>query len=146
MIKDGKLSPAITDIPATNGLAFSPDEKILYANGGGRLIRAYDVQPDDTVTNGRLLIDLKAEGDPAPGGPDGMRVDSKGDIYSSGPGGVWIISPEGKHLGTIRTPLQVANLTFGDADMKSVYIAARSTIYKIRVLTPGQPCNSCTEK
>lgn len=144
MIKDGKLSPAIRDIPSTNGLAFSPDEKYLYANGGsGNYIRRYDVQPDDTVTNGRMLIDLSVDKS-APGATDGMRVDSKGNIYSTGPGGVWIISPDGKHLGTILTPKQVANLTFGDPDWKTVYLAARSDLYKIRVKTPGSPCNSCS--
>ena len=144
MIKDGKLSPVIKDIPNTNGLAFSPDEKYLYANGGGEnYIRRYELQPDDTVTNGRLLIDLSVDKS-APGATDGMRVDSKGNIYSTGPGGVWIISPEGKHLGTILTPKAVANLTFGDPDWKTVYLAARSTIYKIRVNTPGLPCNSCS--
>ena len=146
MIKDGKLSSAISDIKQTNGLAFSPDEKYLYANGGGaNYIRRYDVQPDDTVTNGRLLIDLSVDKS-APGSTDGMRVDSRGNIYSTGPGGVWIISPEGTHLGTILTPKTVANLTFGDPDWKTVYMAAHSTIYKIRVNTPGLPCNSCSSK
>lgn len=145
MIKDGKLTVAIKDIPTPNGLAFSPDEKYLYANGSrANYIRRYDVQPDDTLTNSRLLIDLS--GDKAPGITDGMRVDSKGDIYSTGPGGVWIISPEGKHLGTILTPEKAANLTFGDPDWKTVYIAAKPTIYKIRVNTPGLPCNSCSLK
>jgi gluconolactonase len=145
MIKDGKLTVAIKDIPTPNGLAFSPDEKYLYANGSrANYIRRYDVQPDDTLTNSRLLIDLS--GDKAPGITDGMRVDSKGDIYSTGPGGVWIISPEGKHLGTILTPEKAANLTFGDPDWKTVYIAAKPTIYKIRVNTPGLPCNSCSSK
>ena len=144
MIKDGKLSPAITDIKQTNGLAFSPDEKYMYVTAEGIDIKRYDVQPDDTLTNGRLLIDTSI--DPAPGHPDGVRVDSKGNIYTTAPGGVWIISPEGKHLGTILTPKTVANLTFGDPDWKTVYLAAHSTIYKIRVNTPGLPCNSCTNK
>jgi gluconolactonase len=66
-----------------------------------------------------------------------MRVDSKGNIYSSGPGGVWIISPEGKHLGTILIPERFANLSFGDADYKTIYIGGRTSIYKIRVHVPG---------
>lgn len=144
MIKDGKLSPVIKDMPTTNGLAFSPDEKYLYVNGGGEnYIRRYEVQPDDTLTNPQLLIDLSVDKS-APGATDGMRVDSKGNIYSTGPGGVWIISPQGKHLGTILTPKGVANLTFGDADWKTLYLAARSAIYKIRVNIPGIPCNSCS--
>jgi gluconolactonase len=137
MIKNGKVTLAIKDISTPNGLAFSPDEKYLYANtGGSNTIRRYEVQTDDTVTNGRLFIDL-SEDKSAPGTTDGMRVDSKGNIYSSGPGGVWIISPEGKHLGTILMPERFANLTFGDADYKTVYIGGRTTIYKIRVNVPG---------
>jgi gluconolactonase len=137
-IKDGKLSRAINDIPTPNGLAFSPDEKYLYANNTqAKTIRRYDVQPDDTFTNGQLLIDLNS--DKAPGAPDGMRVDSKGNIYTSAPQGIWIISPEGKHLGTIVVPNQtiVGNLGFGDADYKTLYIASRSILYKIRLNTPG---------
>jgi gluconolactonase len=137
MIKDGKISLAIKDIPSPNGLAFSPDEKYLYANvTGANLIRRYDVQPDDTMTTGRLLFDLSVDKS-APGGPDGMRVDSKGNIYSSGPGGVWIISPEGKHLGTILMPEGFANFSFGDADYKTFYIGGRTTIYKIRLNVSG---------
>lgn len=141
MIKDGKVTFVIKDIPTPNGLAFSPDEKYLYANGSGnKYIRRYDVQSDDTATNGKLIIDMNA--DKTPGITDGMRVDSKGNIYSTGPGGVWIISPEGKHLGTILVPMAtpfytVTNLCFGDADRKTLYMTAHSYIYKIRVDTPG---------
>jgi gluconolactonase len=137
MLKDGKVKLVIKDIPSPNGLAFSPDEKYLYANGGGdNYINRYDVQPDDTVTNGQLLIDLSVDKS-APGITDGMRVDSKGNIWSSGPGGLWIISPEGKHLGTILIPERFANLSFGDADDKTVYIGGRTNIYKIRANITG---------
>lgn len=137
MIKEGKVTLVIKDIPSPNGLAFSPDEKYLYANGSGdNYIRRYDVQPDDTMTNGKLLIDLSLDKS-APGTTDGMRVDSKGNIWSSGPGGVWIISPEGKHLGTILIPERFANLSFGDDDDKTVYIGGRTTIYKIRASVAG---------
>jgi len=98
-------------------LAFSPDEKVLYANGSqNRYVRRYDVQPDDTLANSQMLIDMNS--DPLPGITDGMKVDTKGNIYESGPGGVWILSPEGNHLGTIRTPEFVANVAFGDADTR----------------------------
>ncbi len=134
--KDGKVTLAIKDISTPNGLAFSPDEKYLYANGSqNRYLRRYDVQPDDTLTNSQMLIDMNS--DPAPGITDGLKVDTKGNIYESGPGGVWILSQEGKHLGTIRTPEFVANVAFGDPDNKTLYIAARTSIYKIRVNTPG---------
>jgi gluconolactonase len=138
MWKDGKLSLLIKDIPNTNGLAFSPDEKILYVNGSrDKYVKRYDVKPDGTLANGQIFIDMSNEKE---GGiTDGLRVDAKGNLYETGPGGVWIISPEGKHLGTIRTPELAANVEFGDADRKTLYIAARTSIYKIRVNTPGAP-------
>ena len=137
MIKNGKVTLAVNDIPTPNGMAFSPDETYFYANERGtQLVRRYDVQSDDTLTNSKLLIDMGAQ-DKSPGNADGMRVDAKGNIYTAGPRGIWILSPEGKHLGTIVTPELVGNLTFGDPDYKTLYIAARTTIYKIRVNTPG---------
>jgi gluconolactonase len=136
MVRDGKVTRLTDDIPATNGLAFSPDEKYLYANGSrNKYIRRYDVKPDGTLTNSQMFIDMSA--DTAPGITDGMKVDTKGNIYSSGPGGIWVISPEGKHIGTIRTPESVTNLAFGDPDKKTLYITARPTIYKIKVNVPG---------
>jgi gluconolactonase len=136
MWKDGKLSLLVKDMPMVNGLAFSPDEKYLYVNGSrDNYVNRYEVQPDGTLANGKLFIDLSKETER--GVTDGMRVDTKGNLYETGPGGVWIISPEGKHLGTIRAPEQSTNVGFGDADKKTLYIAARTGIYKIRVLTPG---------
>ncbi len=95
----------------------------------------YDVQSDDTIANGRLFLDTRV--DTTPGVPDGMKVDIKGNVYGAGPGGIWIVSAEGKHLGTILVPELVANLEFGDADHKTLYIAAREGIYKIQMNTPG---------
>jgi len=136
MWKDGKVTLAIKDIPTPNGLAFSPDEKYLYANGSqNRYLRRYGVQADDTLTNSQMLIDMNS--DPAPGITDGLKVDTKGNIYESGPGGIWVLSPDGMHLGTIRTPEFVANVAFGGPDNKTLYIAARTSIYRVRVNTPG---------
>ena len=136
MIKDGKVTLVIKDIPTPNGLAFSPDEKYLYANGSAaKFVRRYTVLPDDTLTDSQMFIDMSA--DKTPGITDGMKVDTKGNVWESGDGGIWIISPEGKHLGTIFSPELVANLAFGDADNKTLYVAARTSIYKIRVNTPG---------
>ena len=136
MIKNGTVTLLIKDFVNPNGLAFSPDEKVFYANDSTRkLVMRYDVQPDDTIANGRLFLDTSV--DTAPGVPDGMKVDIKGNVYVSGPGGIWIVSPEGKHLGTIPVPELVANLEFGDADYRTLYIAAREGIYKIRMNTPG---------
>lgn len=113
--------------------AFSPDERILYVNGGTR-ITAYDVCPDDTLANPRVLIDV---GGTVPGNTDGMKVDRSGNIYCSGPGGVWIISPQGKRLGTIVPAERVANLAFGDADSKTLYMVGGRSLWRIRVNTPG---------
>jgi gluconolactonase len=136
MWKDGKVTLAIKDIATPNGLAFSPDEKYLYANGSqNKYVRCYEVQPDDTLTNSQMFIDMSS--DTAGGITDGMKVDAKGNVYESGPRGIWILSPEGKHLGTILTPEFVANLCFGDRDNKTLYIAARTSVYKIRLNTPG---------
>jgi len=134
--KDGKLTRVVDDMPATNGLAFSPDEKYLYVNGSrDNYVNRYEVRADGTLANGKLFIDMRKETDR--GITDGLRVDTKGNLYETAPGGVWVISPEGKHLGTIRAPEQSTNIGFGDADKKTLYIAARTSIYKIRVNTPG---------
>jgi gluconolactonase len=136
MWKDGKLSLLVKDMPMVNGLAFSPDEKYLYVNGSREnYVNRYEVKPDGTLTNGKLFIDMSKETER--GVTDGLRVDTKGNLYETGPGGVWIISPDGKHIGTIRAPEQATNVGFGDPDKKTLYIAARTGIYKIRVLTPG---------
>jgi gluconolactonase len=137
-VKNGTVTLVIKDIANTNGLAFSPDQKILYANGSrDRYVKRYDVQPDGTLTNGRMLIDMNS--DPARGITDGLRIDAKGNLWETGPGGVWIITPEGKHLGTIALPELGANVEFGDADRKTLYIAARTSIYKIRTNVSGLP-------
>jgi gluconolactonase len=136
LINDGTLRLLDKDPQgsAPNGIAFSPDEKILYVNGGVHITR-YDVLADDTIANPRVLIDLGLE--KTPGNTDGMKVDRNGNIYVSGPGGVWIISPQGKHLGTIVTPDRVANLAFGDADSRSLYMVGGGSLWRIRVNVPG---------
>src|SRR5579862_1505904 len=141
MFKDNKLQVVSKDPFGAdpNGLAFTPDEKYLYVNGGAaggkKYVVRFEVKPDDTLANEKIFADMTE--DKAPGGPDGMKVDKKGNLYESGPGGIWIISPEGKHLGTILTPEVVANLAFGGADGKDLYVVARRGLYKIRVNTEG---------
>ena len=132
----GKLTVVAEGINQPNGLAFSPDEKYLYVNAGrDNYVNRYEVRADGTLAGGTLFIDMRKETER--GVTDGLRVDTKGNLYETAPGGVWIISPEGKHLGTIRAPEQATNVGFGDADKKTLYIAARTGIYKIRVNTPG---------
>ncbi len=138
LLKQGKLVLLDQSMTNPNGLAFSPDKKTLYVNDTRRrTVIRFDVSPDDTVTNGRVFIDMTPETAKGPGNPDGMKVDEKGNVYCSGPGGIWIIAPDGKHLGTILTPEIVANLTFGEADGKTLFITARRGIYRIRVNIPG---------
>jgi gluconolactonase len=128
--KDGKVEVLDKDDGA-NGLAFSADEKYLYVISSGKINR-YDVRPDGTIGNRQVgFIDMTQ--DKAPGGPDGMKVDRRGNIFSVGPGGAWIVSPEGKLLGKILLPIPAANLAFGDADGKGVYFTARNTLYHIRL-------------
>jgi gluconolactonase len=134
--ENDKLQLIIKDLPRPNGIAFSPDEKYLYiADSGLKVWLRYKVQADGSVTDKEQLLDAKT--DSTPGGPDGIRVDKKGNIYGSGPGGVWIISPEGKHLGTIKVSEVVANVAWGDKDAKTLYIVASTSVYKIRTKVAG---------
>jgi gluconolactonase len=132
-----KLQLLISDLPRPNGIAFSPDEEILYVNNSEpkKLWMRYEVQPDGSLKNGKLLYD--ATSDTRPGAPDGMKVDSEGNLYSAGPGGVWIFSAAGQHIGTIDLPEKVGNLAWGDADGKSLYVTASSSIYRVRMKVAG---------
>ena len=121
-LKDGKLQVIITDMTRPNGLAFSPDEKTLYVANSDEKYRVwnrYDVQADGTVKNGSVFANVSSS--PDSGLPDGMKIDSRGNIWATGPGGVWVFTPEGKHLGTIKLPEQPANCAWGD-DWKTLYM------------------------
>jgi len=131
-----KLQLVIKDLGRPNGLALSPDEKFLYvAESGTKVWMRYHVQADGSVTDGAVFLD--PSGDPAKGVPDGLRLDKKGNIYSSGPGGVWIITPEAKHIGTIKVPEVVSNVAWGDKDGKTLYITGSTSIYRIRTKASG---------
>jgi len=134
-----KLQQLVKDLTRPNGIAFSPDEKYLYVDNSGpkKIWMRYRVLPDGTLTDAKLLYDATA--DPRPGAPDGMKVDSEGNIYSAGPGGVWIFSPEGKPLATILIPERVANLAWAGPDRKTLYIAATGNIYRVHLKIPGEP-------
>ena len=132
-----KLQLLIQDLPRPNGIAFSPDEKYLYVNNSEpkKLWMRYAVKPDGSVANGTVLYDATA--DNAAGGPDGMKVDREGNIYSAGPGGVWVFSPNGKHLGTIKVPERVGNLAWGGHLGKTLYITATTSVYSIELNVAG---------
>jgi len=137
VLQDGNLRRLSQNLAHPNGLALSPDEKYLYLvdSRESRKIYRFDVRPDGTIANGRVFFDMSSE--ETPGGPDGVKVDQKGNVYAPGPGGVWIISPDGKHLGSILFPERIANLAFGDADGKTLYLTARTSVYRIRLSIPG---------
>lgn len=132
----GQLTLLVRDFLRPNGIVLSPDEKKLYVNDSEKsYIRVFDVKSDGTVENGRLFAELK---DPSKEGvPDGIKVDTKGNIYSTGPGGVWVFSPAGNVLGKIAVPEVTTNLAWGDEDYKTLYITAGKSLYRIRLKTPG---------
>jgi gluconolactonase len=134
-----ELELVVSDLTRPNGIAFSPDEKYLYVNNSQpkKIWMRYRVKPDGTLTDAKLLYD--ATNDPRPGNPDGMKVDMEGNIYSAGPGGVWIFSPEGKPLGTILLPQRVSNVAWAGADRKTLYITATDTIYRVQLKIAGEP-------
>jgi len=134
-----QLQLLITDLPRPNGITFSPDEKVLYVNNSEpkKIWMRYRVQPDGSLTDAKLFYDATA--DQRPGSPDGMKVDQQGNVYSTGPGGVWIFTPEGKPLGIILIPEKAANVAWGGADRKMLYIAASSSMYRVHLNIAGAP-------
>jgi gluconolactonase len=135
---NGKLTVAIKDLTRPNGIAFSPDEKTLYISNSDekhKVWMRYDVNADGSVSNGKVFADVTAETEP--GLPDGMKVDSLGNVYGSGPGGLWIFTPEGKHIGTIKPGETPANCAWAD-DGKTLYITATTGVYRIRLAVEGE--------
>jgi gluconolactonase len=132
-----QLQLLVSDLPRPNGIAFSPDEKYLYVDNSQpkKLWMRYRVKADGTLTDAKVFYDATA--DERPGAPDGMKVDRMGNVYSTGPGGVWIFSPAGKALGTILMPERASNVNWGGADRKTLYITASSSIYRVALKVPG---------
>lgn len=135
---DGKLQLLNKGLSRPNGLAFSPDEKTLYVANSDpekKLWMAYDVAANGSLLKGRVFFDVTSEKED--GLPDGLKVDAQGNIYATGPGGVWIFSPDGKHLGTLKPTEVPANCNWGDADGKTLYMTARRGLYRVRLSIPG---------
>jgi gluconolactonase len=137
-VKDGNLKLVTKDFTGPNGIAFSPDEKYLYVGDWDekkKVVMRYEVQPDSSLKNGKLFFDMtSALGEDA---IDGIKTDKAGNVYVSGPGGLWIISPQGKHLGTIVPPKHPHNFAWGDADGKTLYLCAKSGLYRMRLNIEG---------
>jgi gluconolactonase len=132
----GKVEAVAKDLSLPNGLAFSPDEKKLYvANSADKSWSVYDVKPDGRLTNGRIFYDANQE--TAPGVPDGMKVDTAGNIWATGPGGILVISPQAKLLGVILFPEVPANCAWGGTNGKTLYVTARTGLYRIQTNVTG---------
>ena len=128
------------DFDGPNGLCFSPDERLLYVNDSPRAhIRVFGVEADFRVGGGRVFASGIGNGAFGGGVVDGMKADERGNIYVTGPGGVWIFSPGGEHIGMIEVPEEVGNLNWGGDDWKTLYIAATTSIYRVRMMVAGAP-------
>jgi gluconolactonase len=138
VMPDGVTS-LVADFEYPNGLAFSPDERRLYVANTrwAQYIHVLDLDPSGKMVRRRIFADMSS--DETDGVPDGMKVDIEGRVYCTGPGGTWVFAPDGARLGIIRTPEMPANLAFGGADLRTLFLTARTSVYTLRVKVPGQP-------
>jgi gluconolactonase len=144
-LAEGQLRLLSSDLNGPNGLAFSPDEQYLYVGNWDekrKIVMRYDVEADGSLSKGRVFVDLTSA--PGEDAIDGVKVDRQGNVYVSGPGGLWIFSPAGKHLGTIVTPQHPHNFAWGD-DGRSLYVTARTTLYRIRLNVAGSGMVTSTQ-
>ena len=131
----GEVRLLTKDLAQPNGLAFSPDGKKLYIDDSEqRNIRVYDFDPNGSVSNGRIF---GTETGPREGVPDGMKLDDKGNLYVTGPEGIWVWDAQGEHLGTIVLPEQPANLAWGEPDYRTLYFTATKSVYRLQMLAHG---------
>jgi gluconolactonase len=136
--KDGKLTPALTTMPRPNGIGLSPDGKSLYLSNSGpdMYVVRYEITASGQLKNPKRLITYHDKSPPDV--PDGLKVDSAGNIWTSGPGGIRIITPAGKVLGQIVLPEVAANVAWGGPDWKTAYITGSTSVYRIRMQIPGE--------
>jgi gluconolactonase len=137
-VLDGNVQLVASDLDAPNGLAFSPDERYLYAdnwNEKKKVVMRYPVLPDGLLGKGAVFFDMTFV--PGATALDGLKVDQLGNVYVCGPVGIWVLSPEGVHLGTMTPPEEAHNLAWGDDDGKTLYVTALSSIYRIRTNVAG---------
>jgi gluconolactonase len=147
--QDGQVQLLSTDLKGPNGLAFSPDERYFYVGDWDekkKVVMRYDVREDGTLANGTVFYDMT--GAPGEDAIDGLKVDQQGNVYVSGPGGLWILSPTGKHLGTLIAPEHPHNFNWGGADGRTLYLTAQTGLYRICLKIPGSTAlrSETTEK
>jgi gluconolactonase len=132
----GNLKLLTKDLTQPNGLAFSPDGKHFYVDDSEqRNIRVYEVAPDGALANGRIFGE--EPGGKGDGVPDGIKVDKNGNLFVTGPKGIWVWDAKGNHLGTIVMPEQPANMNWGDKDYRTLYITATTSVYRLEMKTQG---------
>jgi gluconolactonase len=138
--RDGTLHREADDFSQPNGLCLSPDEKILYVNDTSRAhIRAFDVAPDGSLSGSRVFAERIGTGDYNEGVVDGMKCDEHGNIYVTGPRGIWVVGARGRHLGIIRMPEIAGNLNWGGPDWRDLYCTCSTSIYRVRMRVRGSP-------
>ena len=137
-VRDGVVTLESDELEGPNGLAFSPDERYLYVGNWDperKVIMRYAVAADGTLSNGSVFYDMT--GAPGEDALDGLKVDEEGNLYACGPGGIWVLASDGRHLGTLRLPESPHNLAWGDDDGRTLYVTALSSVYRIRLRIPG---------
>lgn len=137
---NGSLTPLDRSFSQPNGLALSPDERVLYVGDSEeQIIRRFTLRPDGGLRGGDLFVDMR--GDPRPGGPDGMKVDEDGRLWTTGAGGIWVIAPDGTVLGVLALPEVTANICFGDPGFSTIFVTAHTSVYmaetRVRGIAPG---------
>jgi gluconolactonase len=137
-VRDGVVSLETDELAGPNGLAFSPDERSLYVGNWDldhKVVMRYEVAEDGSLSNGSVFVDLTdAPGDDA---IDGIKVDQTGNVYICGPGGIWVVSPQGIRLGLLELPEDPHNLAWGDTDARTLYVTALTSVYRLRLCIPG---------
>lgn len=140
VVRNGTVRLVTAELSGPNGIGFSPDERFLYVSNWDdhrKVIMRYALRPDDTVERGDVFADLTGEaGEDA---IDGLKIDQAGNVYASGPGGLWIFAADGRKLGLLRGPEHPHNMAWGDADRRTLYWAAQTGIYRLRLNIPGAP-------
>jgi gluconolactonase len=140
-VRDGEVRLVTDELEGPNGLAFSPDERFLYVGNwpahplGRKVVMRYEIAEDGSLVAGEVFFDMTAA--PGEDAIDGVKVDAAGHVYACGPGGVWIISPDGEQLGLLRLPEDPHNLAWGHEDRRTLYITALTGVYRIRLSIPG---------